>query len=574
MLEKIKEVPSSPGCYIYFNKYDDIIYVGKAKNLKYRMSSYFNRVHNIKTSKLIEDIVRFEYLLTNNEMESLILENQLIKKYKPKYNILLKDDRTYPYMILTKETHPRLIKSRKKNLKGYYYGPFISEKFVTEMIKFINNNSKIRKCDILPKQKCIYYDLNLCYGPCIHEEIDDTIEISNIRKLLEDNFSGIKKLLKEQRNKKASLLEFEQAKIFQDLLYQIDEFKVGQSLDISFNKSFDAIGYYITEDWISLTILRIISGVVSNIHFNLVPYFGDCNQELLSQIYQYNLNFKIKYIYLKNIELNEVVKNLFITEKINLNKKDEANLNNFLMLNAKEYYKNNVDMITKKYFSDRKKGFEKLLSLTEGNLKYIEMFDVSHSNGANTVGVRVTYVNGKKNRKYYRKYKIKQDTNGNDYKATQEILERRLNKIEDYIPNLIIVDGGIGLVRLAESLIQKRNLKIKVLGLIKDDKHTTKEIINSVGKRFKLNKKDDLYKFLYQMQEEVHRFAINYHKQSQTNSMLLSKLDSINGIGPVKKKLLLEKFGSFDKIKETENVELLKIINQKIIDKIKDNTLK
>lgn len=566
---KLQNLPHHPGCYLYKDKTGSIIYVGKAKDLYKRVHSYFRPVTNLKTMKLVSEINDLEYILTNSELECLILENKLIKKYTPKYNILLKDDKTYPYIVLTKEAHPRLIKSRRKNIKGYYYGPFSSATFVNEIIRYINNHTQLRKCNTIPKTKCIYYDLNLCYAPCIFPDVEPQTYIDEVKSLLNHDFSKLKSSLIASRDEASEKLEFEQAQVYQTLLEQLDEFKVGQIVELNNHKDFYAIDFYQTDDWISVVIIEIINGVISNINQTLLDYFEDPITSVISYLFQsYDFN-TITSLYTPNQELYTSLRELLVLEDIHLTKSVKHQLDEFMVINAKEYYKNNVEKITKKYFHQPQVGFESLLNLGDRYYQYIEMYDISHTAGTNGVGARITYVDGKKAPKLYRKYKLKDDHQGNDFSAMAEVLNRRLTKLDDYIPDLIIMDGGYEQVKVALKIINNLGLDVKVIGLSKNDKHQTNAIVNDKGQSMRLKTNTPLYRFLYNMQEEVHRFVIDYHHKRQTTNMLTSQLDQIPGIGVKRKRELINKFSSIEEILNASDEELKTILPMGVITKLR-----
>lgn len=573
--ERLKTVPHHPGCYLYYNAKGDIIYVGKAKDLNKRMHSYFRPNNNLKTTKLVSEINDFSYYLTNSELECLILENKLIKKYNPKYNILLKDDKTYPYIVLTKEEHPRLIKSRSKNINGYYYGPFSSASFVNEIINYINNHSKLRKCRTIPKKKCIYADLNLCYAPCINPDIDPKAYIDEVKSLLDHDFKKLRTKLIASRDEASQKLEFEQAQIYQTLLVQIDEFKVGQIVELQSKKDFVALDFYQTDDWLSVVVVEVKEGIIVNIHQTILDYFEDGLSAIISYLYQI-LDFStISSIYSPKTDLVENLQSIFTLSQVHLLKDEREKLDQFMNLNTHEYYKNNVEKITKKYFNQTSSGFDELQKLSDKPLKYIEMYDISHTQGTNSVGARVTYEYGKKNKNLYRKYRLKTDTHGNDYLAMEEVLTRRLSKMDDYHPDLIIMDGGYNQIKIALKVLDQLGIDdVKVIGLSKDNKHQTNAIVNSQGDSLKLKKSSSLYRFLYDIQEEVHRFAIDYHHKRQSNELLSSELDQIEGIGPKRKKQLIDQFGSLQEILNASDEQLLTIIPQSVIDNLRNSQKK
>lgn len=566
--DKLANLPHHPGCYLYKDKTGKIIYVGKAKDLYKRVHSYFRPVTNLKTMKLVSEINDLEYYLVNNELESLILENKLIKKHNPKYNILLKDDKTYPYIVLTKEEHPRLIKSRKKDIKGTYFGPFSSATFVNEIIDFINNQTQLRKCKSIPKKKCIYADLGLCYAPCINKNIDSKKYVEEVKDLLKNDFSKLKTKLIEARNTASDKLAFEQAQTYQTLLTQLDEFRVGQIVELNNHKDFYALDYYQTDDWISLVILEIVDGNIVNINQTLLDYFDDPYQSIISYIFQQYDIKQLHSLYCPDKELYTQLDELCVLTPISLTKAVKSQLEEFMHINAHEFFKNNVDKITKQFFNQKQTGFDSLNQLSDQYLEYIEMYDISHTQGTNGVGARIVYHDGKKAPKLYRKYRLKQDHHGNDLQAMEEVLTRRLSKLDDYIPDLIIMDGGIEQIKIAKQVLAKLNLAIKVIGLVKDHHHQTTAIINHQLKRKVLKANTPLYRFLYNMQEEVHRFAIDYHHQRQSSTMLTSILDQVPGIGPQRKRALLQKFGSIEKISQASIDELKTILPTPVIDNL------
>ena len=560
---EIKKVPNNSGVYIYYDE-ENIIYVGKAKNLKKRMNSYLSiNNKNTKTIHLIKNIKYFKFQITNTEQEALLLENKLIKKYNPKYNILLKDDKSYPYIILTKEKNPYILKSRSQEIKGHYYGPFTSASFVNEIIKFMQNHTSIRKCNPIPNKKCIYYDMNLCYAPCLGNYEKKDIEY--VKNLLNNDFVGLKKILKKEIEKASENLEFEIANKYNILLKQIDENRIKQIIELKDKGNFLAIHYYKNEGWLSIAICFFENGVLSNINCSLHNYYEDYYEEIVKYIY---LNYELKNCLIIDDNLKKLLKDIIYFDEININKKQFEQIKDFLLNNAKEYYFNNVEKINKKYFEQRTTGFDELNKLSNKYLKIIEMFDISHTNGSNIVASKIVYENGKKNKKLYRKYNLKDINPGDDYEAMGQVIKRSLKKME-YMPDLIIIDGGHQHVKTILPIIKNINKDIKVIGLVKNDKHQTKAIINEQLKEYNLKKNKKLYKFLYEIQEEVHRFAIDFHHLKQSKAMVNSFLDQIEGIGKIRKQKLYNKFGTLDNILNASEEELKEIIPLTVINKLK-----
>lgn len=577
MIERIKqEVPGSPGCYIYKNKDGVIIYIGKAKNLKKRMSSYFNRVHNIKTTKLVAEIDDFNYIVTTNERESLILERNLIKEHMPRYNIMLKDDKQYPYIVITKESHPRVLKVRDRKYRGTYFGPYPSASFVNEVIQIINRESQLRKCQTLPKETCVYYHLNQCYGPCIKTTPEEEIKKfrTDVANLLKNNMRGLERIVSRRMMKYAEMLDFENAQELKVVLSQIEQFKQRQAIDLEHGKTFDVIEIYKDDNWVSIAIINVVDGIVYNINTSVHSYIDDYISQVISYLYQY-YDDKLPSLFLtSDPELGDTIKNIFVIEQINSHLLEYRNLETMAIDNAREYYKNNVDKLTKLIYDDSKSGYEELKLLANNSLDIIEMYDISHLGGDAQVGVKVSYKNGKKDHKAYRKYKIKEASAGDEYGSMREVLQRRFSRMindDEQYPNLVILDGGKGQINVCMEVLKSLSITddIAVIGLVKDDKHTTKALMNKNLETIPLKRSSKLYKFLFNIQEEVHRFAINYHHKSKENQMIVSKLDKIEGLGPKRKQLLMQEFGDINGIKNATTKQLQNLkIPKSVINKI------
>lgn len=578
MLDLIKEVPESPGCYLYYNIDDEVIYVGKAKNLKKRMASYFNRSNNTKTQHLVGKITRFDYFITNTETEALILENNLIKKYTPFYNIILKDDKKYPYIVITEEKHPRIIRTRNRNQKGIYFGPYPSGGFVKHVINYLNKRTKLRKCTKLPKEECLYYYIDQCYAPCINVGQGEDIvasDVLQIKKLLSNNMKELSKEISAEMEKRVEALDFEEAAEYRDILVQIEDYKEKQSVQLKEVVNLHILDYYHDDSFISISLLIIEEGKLLNIHRVLVPYYDDVQEEITSYLNEYYLtNEKPEYFATEDKTLASAVEKLLYVENRNMRSQEYQHLITIAKDNAREYYQKNIDKITKEYFIEKNKGFKELQKLTKNKLERVEMFDISHLGGDAQVGAMVVYNNGTKDPSEYRKYKIKKEENlKDDYGSIREVLERRVKRglEEGNLPDMIIIDGGKGQVSSALKILKNYGVDdILLIGLSKDDKHKTKGIVNKNLDEVILRRNSDLYKFLYNMQEEVHRFAIGFHRQLKTKSTFQSELDKIPGIGPKRKLQLMERFGYVENLRNASPQELRKIgIPEKVIGNIR-----
>ncbi len=565
MLERIRsEVPKKPGCYIYRDKTNTIIYIGKAKNLNKRMQSYFNRSQNLKTTKLVSEITDFEYFITNTERESLILENRLIKEHQPKYNIMLKDDKTYPYILITQEAHPRILKVREKKMRGTYFGPYPDNAFVNMVIEYINRNSQLRKCKNLPKEECIYYHLKQCYAPCIKYFTPEEVKVhtDEVKSLLDNNMSKLNRTVKAEMDVAAVNLDFENAAKLRDISLKISEYRERQVIDVKTNKDFDVIGIYKDKTDISLAIMNFRDGYMVNIDYLLNSYYTDATDTLSSMLFNYYADRDVNLHMSLDEDVDQIMQSLIISESMSAHLIDYQEILELSRINAKEYLRNNVERLRKKMMQVTNKGFEELKQMAGDSLEFIEMYDISHLGGDAQVAGKIVYENGKKNPKLYRKYKIKTAKAADEYGSMFEVLDRRLRKIadgEEEAPNLILLDGGKGQMTVALEALEKYGLNIPMLGLVKDDNHKTRAMLNKNYQEMQLDQKSNLYKFLYEIQEEVHRYAIDFHHKSKNNEMLKSELDQISGLGQVRKKNLMLHFKTIDNIKQATIEELMEV---------------
>lgn len=570
IVELIKEqVSDKPGCYMYYNRSNQIIYVGKAKNLKKRMLSYFNRVNNIKTTKLVSEIAKFETFVTTTEREALILENNLIKQHDPKYNILLKDDKRYPSILVTREKHPRVLKVRDTKRKGKYYGPYPSNFFVNEIIEVINKEVPLRKCHKLPKEECIYYHIGQCYAPCIKDVDSETVKSykDTVDGLLSNNLSKMKKLLTDKMMTSAENLEFERASKYKSLLEMIEEYKQNQAIEFSRDINIDIYGIYADDSWISISIITVKEGRVQNVSTGITSHEGDINESIISYLYTHYLNNEAPVNFIienQDSSLVSEIESQLLMNYHNSHLTEYKSLLEMAIFNSRNYFKNNVNRLTNKVLGKENNGFDMLKQVVKSELHIVEIYDISHIGGDAQVGAKVVWQDGKKNPNLYRKYKIKEAKASDDYGSMREVLTRRLNRVADgseEAPDLIIMDGGKGQVSEGLKVIQSLGLenKIKIFGLAKDDFHKTRAIVNKLGQEHELDRSSSLYKLLFDMQEEVHRFAIDFHRQTKTKSLFSSKLDNIPGLGVKRKRLLLDHFGTVEDIKAASVEEIQKL---------------
>ncbi|MBO7085613.1 MAG: excinuclease ABC subunit C [Bacilli bacterium] len=544
--DKLATVPNKPGCYQMKDKDGVIIYVGKAKNLHNRVSSYFIGSHDYKTTKMVSLIDDFEYIITSSELEAFILENNLIKKYDPKYNILATDDKTYPYICLTNEAHPRLIYTRSVNKKlGKYYGPYPNAYSCKMVCEKLNKLYPLRKCRLIPKKECLYYHLHQCLGPCI-KDIDTSI-YEEYKMHIDNLLSGKAKeeisYLTKQMNEASEALDFEKAIELRNLLDDVNVVIQKQNME-GYLEDSDIFGYYENEEFVSIQVFHLREGKILERNGYLYDKIGDGKEIFNDFVVKFYLDLNNplpKNIYILDGEAEDI-SNLIKHSVIIPKKGKYKELMNLVCENAK----NKIDEIIKKRDIEYKKSggaveeLSNLLGLPY--LKVIEAFDNSNISGASPVSAMVAFVDGKKANKLYRRFKVKTVEGANDAATMFEVVTRRYKDLENN-PNLIIMDGGAIQVNSCLSALSKLGRTIPVLGLVKDDKHQTRALYYE-GKEIVIDKNSYTFKLLYEIQEEVHRYAISYFHSAHTKNMIYSKLESIKGIGKVKREKILYLVGS------------------------------
>ena len=562
--KKLELLPDNPGCYLYKDNIGEIIYVGKAKNLKNRVKSYFTGTHNKKTQTLVSKIEDLEYIIVNSEKEALLLENNLIKKYRPYFNIRLKDDKSYPYLMITKEELPRLLMTRKykKNNKNIYFGPYVDIKSATEVKKILDKIYPLRKCNPVEKRPCMYYQIGECIGPCAKKITADDYksQISKIKSFLTGNTKEILSDLQSKMQEHIKNLEFEAAGQIHNYIKSIEVSVQNQVVTDSTNVDRDYIGFTFNNDYICI---QIFLSRLGNIIERKVEYFNlyDTPEEILySYLLQYYaLNKLPKEIYIDEVDgnlLSDVVDCKVIIPKRGNHRK----ILDTVKENATYYLNNNLAIEELK---------ERKLQVTLNNIaeklgvksiNSIDAFDNSNIMGVDAVSVKVNFTNGKKNTYNYRKFKIDESMGINDVQTMKEVLYRNY-KDKKTNTELLIVDGGKNHLNVAIDVVHNTlGLKqIKIIGLAKNDKHITEYIITDDYEIIEFPKTSAEYLFLKQIQDEVHRFAITYHRATKNKNMYKSSLDDIQGIGKVRKNLLLKSFSSLEEIKNAPDEKLLKL---------------
>lgn len=574
--KKLELLPDNPGCYLYKDNIGEIIYVGKAKNLKNRVKSYFTGTHNKKTQTLVSKIEDLEYIIVNSEKEALLLENNLIKKYRPYFNIRLKDDKSYPYLMITKEEHPRLLMTRKykKNNKNIYFGPYVDIKSATEVKKILDKIYPLRKCNPVEKRPCMYYQIGECIGPCAKKiTVDDyKMQISKIKSFLTGNTKEILSDLRTKMQEHIKNLEFEAAGQIHSYIKSIEVSVQNQVVADSTNVDRDYIGFSFNDEYICI---QIFLSRLGNIIERKVEYFNlyDSPEEILySYLLQYYaLNKLPKEIYIDDVDeslLSDVVDCKIIIPKRGNHRK----ILDTVKENATYYLNNNLAIEELK---------ERKLQVTLNNIaeklgvqsiNSIDAFDNSNIMGVDAVSVKVNFTNGKKNTYNYRKFKIDESMGINDVQTMKEVLYRNY-KDKKTNTELLIVDGGKNHLNVAIDVVHKTLglSQIKIIGLAKNEKHITEYIITDDYEIIEFPKTSAEYLFLKQIQDEVHRFAITYHRATKNKNMYKSSLDDIKGIGKVRKNLLLKSFSSLEEIKTASEDKLLKLgIPKDVINNLKE----
>lgn len=580
--EHLKQLPAEPGVYLMKDKFDNIIYVGKAKILKNRVRQYFqsSKNHSSKVKSMVKNIDKFEYIITDSELEALILECNLIKKYKPKYNVLLRDDKTYPYIkVTTNEDFPRVLKVRKViKDKAKYFGPYTNTTAVNDTLDIIKNIYPIRTCNIdieraikTNMRPCLNLHIKRCVGPCTgnvtKEEYNKMIE--EIILFLSGKEEKLIDILKEKMNKCAMDFNFEEAAIYRDKIKSLEDMMEKQKIDTSTSDlNQDAIAMARAHDEACVQVFFVRNGkIVGREHFILEGVMDSTRESILGSFVK---QFYMEQEYVpKEIIIEDEIEDSFILSEWLSSKKgqkvtirvpqkgEKKSLIEMVRKNAIEYLEKFSDMNKRKYEKSIGALEELKQILNLDNIpKRIESFDISNIQGVDSIGSMVVFTNGKKDKKEYRRYKIKTVIGPNDYDSMAEIVERRL-KYGDF-PDLMLLDGGKGQVSAVKKVLNKYNVEIPLWGMYKDDKHRTKGLI-SQEKEIELDRTSNLYRFVASIQEEVHNYAISYHRSLRNKSLTKSELDDIQGIGEKRKKALLNHFKDIEAIKKATFEELLEV---------------
>lgn len=559
--QKLSLLPEKPGVYLMKDAANQIIYVGKAKILKNRVRSYFTGSHNGKTQLMISQIADFETILTESEVEALVLECNLIKKYNPKYNILLRDDKSYPFITITEELHPRILVTRKvKKGSGKYFGPYPNATAAKEASRLLNRLFPFRKCRHIPSKPCLYYHLHQCLGPCIEDIQANAYE--QMRKEVTSFLKGDQhKIITQLEHKMlvaAESLEFERAKEYRDLI--ADLHKVGEKQNITLNDFVDrdVIGYAVTKDQICIQVFYLRQGKLLSRDNFIFPFFEDPEEAFTSFLAQFYTDKQTlpQEILVPPIDTSILSKLFPIMVPVKGQKRDLVHM---AMENAQKTLHDQITLEVR-HIEENLQALDdlgKLLNLSAPRL--IESFDISNTAGTNIVAGMVQFLDGKPNRHNYRKFKIQPMVTMDDTAAMRQVITRRYARLKQEnlpLPDLILLDGGKGQISAALDALHSLELHIPLAGMVKNDRHQTAGLLNEKGLPVWVEKNSPTFHLLERIQNEVHRFAITFHRQQRAKNMILSELDGIPGVGPKRRQALLRYFKSTANIRSANLQEL------------------
>ncbi|HET2362334.1 TPA: excinuclease ABC subunit UvrC [Streptococcus pneumoniae] len=567
---KLELLPTSPGCYIHKDKNGTIIYVGKAKNLRNRVRSYFRGSHDTKTEALVSEIVDFEFIVTESNIEALLLEINLIKENKPKYNIMLKDDKSYPFIKITNERYPRLIITRQvKKDGGLYFGPYPDVGAANEIKRLLDRIFPFRKCTNPPSKVCFYYHIGQCMAHTICKK-DETYfksmaqEVSDFLKGQDDKIIDD---LKSKMAVAAQSMEFERAAEYRDLIQAIGTLRTKQRVMAKDLQNRDVFGYYVDKGWMCVQVFFVRQGKLIERDVNLFPYFNDPDEDFLTyvgQFYQEKSHLVPNEVLIPQDIDEEAVKALVDSKILKPQRGEKKQLVNLAIKNARVSLEQKFNLLEKSV--EKTQGaIENLGRLLQIPTPVrIESFDNSNIMGTSPVSAMVVFVNGKPSKKDYRKYKIKTVVGPDDYASMREVIRRRYGRVQREAltpPDLIVIDGGQGQVNIAKQVIQEElGLDIPIAGLQKNDKHQTHELLfGDPLEVVDLSRNSQEFFLLQRIQDEVHRFAITFHRQLRSKNSFSSQLDGIDGLGPKRKQNLMRHFKSLTKIKEASVDEIVEV---------------
>ena len=559
---KLELLPDSPGCYLHKDKNGTVIYVGKAKNLKNRVRSYFHGSHNTKTELLVSEIEDLEWIVVESNIESLVLEINLIQRYKPKYNIMLKDDKYYPFLMITNEKYPRLIITRRVKKDGaMYFGPYPDVKAANEVKRLLDRIFPFRKCGLHEKKVCFYYHIHQCLCPVVNH-VDPQVYkdmAQEVKHFLTGDDKKIINELKERMFAASEKMEFEQAAEYRDVINSIGTLRTKQRVMNHDLKDRDVFGYYVDKGWMCVQVFFVRQGKMIQRDVNMFPYYNDAEDDFLTyigQFYQEAAHMVPKEILVPSEIDAEAVEAVTQTKVLKPSRGEKKQLVAMATKNARTQLQLKFDLLEKDLIKTQGaiENLGKILNIPTP--VRIESFDNSNIMGTSPVSAMVVFINGKPSKKDYRKYKIKTVEGADDYASMREVITRRYSRAMregTALPDLIAMDGGAGQVNAAKAILKEIGLDIPVAGMAKNDKHQTSELLfGDPLEVVPLSRQSQEFFLLQRIQDEVHRFAITFHRQVRGKNTFSSKLDGITGLGPKRKQKLMTTFKSLKAISEAD----------------------
>ncbi|KXT62109.1 excinuclease ABC subunit UvrC [Lactococcus sp. DD01] len=559
---KLELLPDSPGCYLHKDKNGIVIYVGKAKNLKNRVRSYFHGSHNTKTELLVSEIEDLEWIVVESNIESLVLEINLIQRYKPKYNIMLKDDKYYPFLMITNEKYPRLMITRRVKKDGaMYFGPYPDVKAANEVKRLLDRIFPFRKCGLHEKKVCFYYHIHQCLCPVVNH-VDPQVYkdmAQEVKHFLTGDDKKIINELKARMFAASEKMEFEQAAEYRDVINSIGTLRTKQRVMNHDLKDRDVFGYYVDKGWMCVQVFFVRQGKMIQRDVNMFPYYNDAEDDFLTyigQFYQEAEHMVPKEILVPSGIDVEAVEAVTQTKVLKPSRGEKKQLVAMATKNARTQLQLKFDLLEKDLIKTQGaiENLGKILNIPTP--VRIESFDNSNIMGTSPVSAMVVFINGKPSKKDYRKYKIKTVEGADDYASMREVITRRYSRAMregTALPDLIAMDGGAGQVNAAKAILQEIGLDIPVAGMAKNDKHQTSELLfGDPLEVVPLSRQSQEFFLLQRIQDEVHRFAITFHRQVRGKNTFSSKLDGITGLGPKRKQKLMTTFKSLKAISEAD----------------------
>lgn len=574
--DKLSLLPAEPGSYQMKDLHGKIIYVGKAKNLKNRVRSYFKQDHDGKTAELVSNIVDFDFIVTNSDKEAFLLENELIKKYKPYYNIRLKYGTGYPYIKITRERDPKMaLANEVRKDGGFYFGPYPNVYAAQETLRFLEKNYPLRRCNGYQGRPCLYYSMGQCLGACWKkvpkEEYD--AQIDKIKHFLDGDTRTVKQRIEKEMKFAASNLEFERAADLRDQLKYIDETVESQRVLSRDTTPRDLFNFYLNKGWMTVEVFFLRQARLIRQFKRTFAIVGDADEELTTFIQQFysqrNIQKPREILVPKEIDTKILSETLEIPVRTPV-RGEKKDLLDLAKKNAKIVLDEKFRLmeLNEQKTTGAMKEITDALGIPMG--RKIEAFDHSHTQGVEIVSAMVVFEDGVPAKNLYRKYKIKTVEHADEWAETQEVMRRRYSRLlkeHDDLPDLILMDGGEAQVHAAKEVLEDElGLDIPIAGMVKNDKHRTADLLDGrTMKKVPLDRQSQGFFLLQRVQDEVHRFVITFHRQQRSKNSLASRLDTIQGVGPKTRQKLLREFGSLPKIEAASIEDLREIgINEKL----------